>query len=511
MVTHTNFLKAEKIAPIKWCVSPFYWLCLLLSLLCSECFAQSPPTYKEMPATSAPGWKTADPRDAMLHGKWWEIFKDPELNALEDELNINNQNIKQAFENFMAARAIIGEARAPYFPTLTTSPSYTVNHNPSGFAASGTSSSSVTSSGGKTTSLLSVPLDVAWAPDLFGKVRKAVEVAQYNAQLSAADLENERLLEQATLAITFFQIRGQDASIKLYNDTVAADKKSLELARARYETGVDTQVSVVEAQNTLQNAQAAATNLGVARAQYEHAIATLIGKAATDFSIPVKPMLVEPPAIPVGVPSELLERRPDIAAAERAMAAANAQIGVARAAFYPTLTLSGAGGFESSAISNLFTLPNFFWSLGASLFHTIFEGGLRHATVNQFVAVYNANLAGYRQTVLNAFQQVEDQLAQTRILSQQIIQQKDAEQSAKQFVDLEIDRYRSGIDPYVNVVIAQTTLLSDQQTLTTLHVQEMVASVQLIEALGGGWDKSQLPTVQEVSKPLTKEETAIQH
>ena len=483
-------------------------LCLMAMFLAPQCFAQVPANYKEAPSPSAgvPGWKPATPQDARLRGKWWEIFNNPELNALEDELNIDNQNIKQYFDNFMQARAIVAEARAPYYPTITTSPSYVISHPSAAGAAGGSSGSSGSS---KTTSLLTIPADVSWAPDLFGKVRDAVRVAEANAQLSEADLENEKLLEQATLAMYFFELRGQDALIKLYDDTIQADQKSLDLARARYETGVDTELSVIEAQNTLENAQASAINLGIARAQYEHAIATLIGKTATGFSLPVKPMLTPPPPIPIGVPSELLERRPDIAAAERAMAAANAQIGVDRAAFYPTLTLSGEGGLAASLISHLFSLPSFLWSLGAQLFQTIFEGGLRRATVNQGIATYNASLDSYRQTVLTAFQQVEDYLAQLRILSEQLLMQRLAQQSAQKFLDLEIARYKEGIDPYLDVVVAETTLLGDEQTVTSLQIQETVAAVQLIEAIGGGWDVSQLPTPDQVARPLTKEETQI--
>jgi NodT family efflux transporter outer membrane factor (OMF) lipoprotein len=470
--------------------------------------AQAPPAiYKESPVQfqDADGWKVAQPQDAMLHGKWWEIYSDPELNALEDQLNINNQNIKQSFENFIAARALIAQARSQLYPTVGTSPAYTHSRSSANLGNSGTANV------GTVSSVESLPFDVSWEPDLWGKVRNTIREAQYNAQLSAADLENERLTEQASLAEFFFEIRGQDALQNVLNTTVEADKKALELAQARYGTGVDDRISVVEAENTLQNVQSQAINLGVARAQYEHAIAVLVGTNASAFSIPVKAVLTDPPAIPIGVPSALLERRPDIAGAERTMAAANAQIGIAYAAFYPSLTLSASGGFESSAFSHLFDWPSRFWSIGPSINETIFDAGLRRATVNQYVATYNADVAGYRQTVLTAFQQVEDYLAATRILSQQILRQQEAAKSAEEFVKLELARYETGIDPYVNVVTAQTTLLSDQQTLATLHVQEMTSSVQLIEALGGGWDRSQLPTPGQVSKKLDKADTAIQH
>jgi NodT family efflux transporter outer membrane factor (OMF) lipoprotein len=480
--------------------------------------AQAPPiSYKESPTqfADANGWKVAQPQDAMLRGKWWEIYNDSELNALEDQLNINNQNIKQSFENFMEARTLIAQAHSQLYPTVGTAPSYQRSRssanlkNATGSAGSGGTSGTITGSG-QQSSIGTLPIDISWEPDLWGKIRNTIRENQYAAQLSAADLENERLTEQASLAVTFFEIRGQDALQALYSETIAADKKALDLTRSLYETGIDDQISVVEAQNTLQNAQSAAINLGIARAQYEHAIAVLIGTTASSFSIPVKPLNATPPTVPVGLPSQLLERRPDIAAAERNMASANAQIGVAYAAYYPALTLDVQGGFESSTFKHLLDWPSRFWSIGPTVSETIFDAGLRRATVNQYIAVYNADVAGYRQTVLTAFQQVEDYLAAVRILSQQIQQQQLAAQSAQQFVDLEMARYETGVDPYINVVTAQTTLLSDQQTLATLHTQEMTASVQLIEALGGGWDASQLPTPAQVSQRLTKAETTIQ-
>jgi NodT family efflux transporter outer membrane factor (OMF) lipoprotein len=305
-------------------------------------------------------------------------------------------------------------------------------------------------------------------------------------------------------------VRGQDALAAVLDQTIADDQKALDYTKAQYETGVGQQISVVEAQNVLQNAQAAATNVGVARAEYEHAIAVLTGTNPSEFSIPVRPLKAAPPAVPIGVPSQLLERRPDIAATERAMASANAAIGVADAAFYPTLTLSASGGLESSTLGNLFKWGSRFWSVGPGVSETIYEGGLRRATVRQYTAIYNADVANYRETVLTAFQQVEDYLSTVRILSHQLIQQTAAAESAQQFVDLETVRYQTGLDPYVNVLTAQTTLLSDQQTLVNLRTQEMTASVELIEALGGGWDSTQLPGPGDVSKKLTGAETQIQ-
>ncbi|MGA2085925.1 MAG: efflux transporter outer membrane subunit [Terracidiphilus sp.] len=464
----------------------------------------APPAFKESPTQfkETEGWTVAQPQDAVLRGKWWEIYNDPELNALEEQLNIDNQNIREAFQNFMEARALVREARAQFFPTVSVGSSYTRSQTSSTLGSGGS---------GQQSQVFSLPGEVSWEPDLWGKIRNTVRASQYAAQLSAADLENERLSEQASLAEYFFEIRGQDALQKILNDTVDADKKALDSEQARYDTGVDDQISLVESQTTLASAQSLAINIGIARAQYEHAIAMLVGKPASTFSIPVRPFTTAPPPIPVGLPSQLLERRPDVAAAERSMAAANAQIGVAYAAYYPTLTLSAGGGVESSAIKNLMDAASRFWSAGPSISETVYDGGLRRATVNQYIATYNADLAAYRQSVLIAFQQVEDALAAVRILSQQIKRQQEAVDSARSFLKLEQGRYDSGIDPYIDVMTAQTTLLSDQQTLTNLQVQQMTASVELIQALGGGWDRSQLPTPAQITEKPAKADTAIQH
>ena len=475
-----------------------------------------PPSYKESPAQfpNYGEWKVAEPQEAMLRGKWWEIYKDPELNALEDQLNINNQNIKQYFENFMEARTLIAQARSQLYPTVGTTPSYQRSRTSANLGNT-TGSANSGGAGGTTapklqTQIFALPVTASWEPDLWGKIRNTIHEAQFNAQLSAADLENERLTEQASLAIYVFELRGQDALQKIYDETIAADQKSVDLTRARVETGVDDEISLVEAENALQSAEAAGTNLGLARAQYEHAIAVLIGTTASSFSIPVKPLNAIPPPIPVGVPSQLLERRPDVAASERAMAAANAQIGIAVAAYYPNLTISGEGGFESSAFQKLLAWPSRIWSVGPSLSETILDAGLRRATVMQYLAAYNADVAGYRQTVLTAFQQVEDSLAAVRILSKQIQQQVDAEKSAERYLELANARYYTGVDTYLNVLVAQTTLLADQQTLASLRTEVMTASVQLIEALGGGWDRSQLPSPAQVSPKVAKTEIESQ-
>ena len=470
---------------------------------------QAPTAFKETPPQSpaAGEWTVAQPQDAKLRGNWWEIFNDTELNDLEGQLNINNNNIKEFFQNFMEARELIREAHAQYFPTLTTTPAYSRS------ATSGnlTNSTNAAQSLGRTSTLYTLPGEVSWAPDLWGRVRNTVREFQAAAQLSAADLENERLTEQATLASTFFEIRGQDALIKIFTDTIAADQKALDFAQNAYDAGVGDQLTVQEAKATLETAQSSETNLHIARAQEEHAIAVLVGKAASDFSIPVRPSLVAPPPIPIGMPSQLLERRPDVAAAERSMAAANAQIGIAYAAYYPTLTIPVSGGFQSSTISKLLLGGSRIWSIGPSMSETIFNAGLTRATINQFIATYNADLDAYRQTVLVAFQQVEDSMAQTHILSQQIVLQRQAVDSTQQALNFEMGRYQSGIDPYIDVVTLQTSLLNAQSTLASLQVEEMTGAVSLIEALGGGWDTSQLPTTAQVTTKPTKAETQIQH
>jgi NodT family efflux transporter outer membrane factor (OMF) lipoprotein len=406
------------------------------------------------------------------------------------------------FENFMQARAIVAEVRSQLYPTVTVGPTFSRSQTSANSGGSGGS--------GAQNNLTTLPFNASWEPDVWGRVRNQISEAQYNAQVSAADLENERLSEQASLAEYFFEIRGQDALIAVYQQTVADDQKSLDLIRSEYETGVGTEIAVVEAENTLQNAQSVLTNLGVARAQYEHAIAMLTGVDPSSFTIPVRALNATPPPVPIGVPSKLLERRPDIAASERTMASANAAIGVATAAYYPTLTLSAQAGLESSTLRRLFDVSSRFWSIGGSASETLFDAGLRRATVMQYEAIYNGDVASYRQTVLSAFQQVEDALAAVRILSQQIQQQEQALKSAQQVVDLETARYETGVDPYIDVVTAQMTLLADRQTLATLHTQVMTASVQLIEALGGGWDSTQLPTPQQVTTKITPAESDLQ-
>jgi NodT family efflux transporter outer membrane factor (OMF) lipoprotein len=462
------------------------------------------PNYKESTVNfqDAEGWKVASPQDAALRGKWWEIFGDPDLNALEERLDINNQTIKQYFQEFMEARALIAQARSQYWPTVTLNPSMnwsSASQTNKGVVGSTGAAPVTQGNSAPTATLLSFPVDVTWVPDFFGKIRNLVREYQSASQVSAADLEVERLTEETSLAQYYFEIRGQDALQKILNDTVDADQKALDVTQGLYDTGVDDYISVVEARTTLQSAQAAAINIGVARAQYEHAIAVLLGALATDFSLPAKPQLVAPPPIPVGVPAQLLERRPDVAAEERTLAKDNSVVGLGYAAYYPTVTLSAGGGFQSSSFQKWFTWPSRFWSVGSSASETIFNGGLYRAQIHQYVATYNADLAAYRQTILEAFQQVEDYLASVRIYSQETLRRQDAVKSAQEFLNLELVRYETGVDPYVDVLTAQTTLLADQENLATAQIAESVGAVDLIEALGGGWDRSQLPAPEQVS------------
>ena len=472
-------------------------LCSVVLLLLPGCVVgpkyhrpsvDTPGTFKEVTPDDLKkmdGWKVAQPQDSALHGKWWEILGDPQLNTLEEQVNISNQNVAAAFASFMAARALVREARAQYFPTVTAGASIVRQHQPS-------------SSGGTTSNNYSLPFDASWTPDLWGRVRNTVRANVANAQASAADLENTRLTAQAELAVDYFQLRGQDALKQLLDSTVVAYEKSLELTRALYETGIDSDESVAQAETQLEATRALDTGLGILRSQYEHAIALLVGQPASSFSIAVEPLKTPPPAIPFGVPSQLLERRPDIAASERLMAQANALIGVQKAAYFPTLTLSASFGFQSTDASSWLTWPSRVWSVGPSLSELIYDGGLRRATVEQFRAQYDQTVANYRNTVLTAFEQVEDNLSALRILSQEIQEQDTAVASAQRSLNLATDRYRLGIDPYLNVITAQTTLFSNQQTAVNLRIEQIVDSVQLIEALGGGWDSSTLPTSQQI-------------
>ncbi len=409
----------------------------------------------------------------------------------------NNQNIKLSFNNLMEARALVAEAKAQYWPTISLGPSWSRSKS------SGNLRNSSQANTGATSTLWNLPISVSWTPDLWGKIRNQVRSAEYGAQVSAADLELEKLTEQAALAQFYFEVRGQDMLQQILDKTVKADQEALDAAQGAYDAGTGDYISVVEAQATLKAAQSSDINVGLSRAQYQHAIAMLTGKVATDFSIPVRPMIYTPPPIPTGVPSQLAERRPDVAAAERTLAEANATIGIGYGAFFPQVTIGASGGLESSTFKHLFDVASRTWSLGPSASQVLFNGGLYRAQLHQYQAIYNGDIATYRQTVLTAFQQVEDALSATRVYSQQILAQEDAVKSAQQFLDLEMQRYQSGVDPYVNVVTAQTTLLTDQVTLNTLHVEEMLSAVQLVQELGGGWDRSQLPSPKQVGAKTT--------
>jgi NodT family efflux transporter outer membrane factor (OMF) lipoprotein len=452
-----------------------------------EAFKESAPQLAPDGSTSAP----AKPNDAALRGKWWEIYQEPELNDLEAKLNIANQNIAQSFQNFMAARALVRQARSNYFPTVSVSTSYTRTRSSGNEGAQ--------AGANPNSNDFSLPIDVSWEPDVWGRVRNTVRQYANAAQVSAADLANERLTVQANLAVYYFEIRGQDAQIALYQQTIEAYKKSLALTRTLSKTGIDNQQSVAEAELNLKTAESSATNLLIARAQYEHAIALLVGEPASSFSIPIKSLTTPAPAIPTGLPSELLQRRPDIAAAERTMAEANALVGVQTAAFYPSFTITAEGGLQSSNIGSWFTWPSRFFSVGPSASQTIYDAGSRRAYLENYKAQYEADVASYRETVLTAFQQTEDYLASQRLLAQQLQQQQEAIDAAQKYYNLATTRYRTGIDTYLNVFTAQTSLLNQQQTAITLRVQQMTTNVQLIEALGGGWDNSQLPSEKAVA------------
>jgi len=459
-----------------------------------------PPAYKELPQEGSQAdsqWKIARPDDAAIRGKWWEAFRDPQLNELEEKAGSSNQNIAAAMANFLAARSLVRQARSQYFPTVTTNPSI-VNSRPSPGQFGGLQTGNSSGLSVKSFTDYSLPFDASWEPDFWGRVRIGVRANVYAAQASAADLENVRLSEQAELAVDYYELRAQDSLKQLLDSTVVAYQDTLELTQSQYRAGLSNDEAVAQAEAQLRAAQAQDTDLGVLRAQYEHAIAVLIGQPASTFALQPQALEAKPPAIPVGVPSELLERRPDIAAAERGVAQANAQIGVAKAAYFPSVILSASGGLGNSSISSWFTWPSRFWSVGPSLAETIFDAGLRRATVQQYQANYDQTVANYRQTVLTSFQQVEDNLASIRILSQAIDQQDSAVEAAMRNLQEATARYRAGVDPYLNVIVAQTILLNDEQTAVNFRMQEMVASVQLIKALGGGWDAKQIPSSKDI-------------
>jgi len=459
-----------------------------------------PSAYKELPQEGAQTqgeWKIAQPNDGTIRGKWWEIFGDSTLNELEGKASSSNQNIAGAAANFLAARALVRQVRSQYFPTLSTNPSI-MNSRPSPGQFGGLRTGSASGLTVRSFTDYSLPFDASWEPDFWGRIRSSVRGSIYAAQASAADLENVRLSEQAELAADYYQLRAQDSLTQLLASTVVAYQETLDLTQSQYRAGLGSDEAVAQAEAQLRAAQAQESDIGVQRAQYEHAIAVLTGQSPSTFSLPPQALEAKPPATPTGVPSELLERRPDIAAAERAVAQANAQIGVAKAAYFPTVLLSGSAGFGNSSVSNWFTWPSRFWSVGPSIAETIFDAGLRRATVQQSRATYDQTVANYRQTVLTAFQQVEDNLSSVRILSQATGRQDAAVEAAARSLQEATVRYRAGVDPYLNVITAQTVLLNDQQVAVNYRMQEMMASVQLIKALGGGWNAVQIPSPKEI-------------
>jgi len=435
--------------------------------------ASVPAEYKEMQ-----GWKQAQPRDGEWKGDWWTVYDDPVLSGLIAEVSVANQTLAQTEAQYRQARALVAQARSAYFPVLGGSAS--VTRSQVGRANSGT-----VSRGGVT--IHDIGLDASWEPDLWGRVRRSVEASAASARASAADVENVRLSLQAELATNYFQLRALEAQQQLFADTVRAFEASLKLTENRYNAGVAARADVVQAQTQLRTTQAQSIDLGVQRAQLEHAIAVLIGKAPAEFTLARAALPAAPPDVPVGVPSELLERRPDIAAAERRVESANAQIGVAQAAYFPVLTLSASGGFQATALSQLFTPPARFWSLGAALAQTIFDAGLRQARTEQAIALYDQTVGSYRQTVLTAFQEVEDNLASLRILEEESAVQTDAVALARRSLELTLNQYKAGIVSFLNVLTAQTTLLSAERTLVDLRSRQLAASVALVRALGGGW------------------------
>jgi NodT family efflux transporter outer membrane factor (OMF) lipoprotein len=467
----------------------------------------TPEAYKELD-----GWKVAEPGDLTLRGTWWETFSDPTLNELENRVSAANQTLVAAEATYRQATALVREARAGFFPTVTIGAGYTRSQVSSTLTSSGSNANAtagaltggVSNTTGRPTNFFQLPIDVSWTPDFWGRVRRTVESNQAAAQASAGDLETARLSLQAELAQDYFQLRTLDAQRKLLDETVAAFEQSLELTRTRYRGGVASQVDVVQAETQLETTRAQAIDVGVQRAQFEHAIAVLTGQPASTFSVPTAPLATPPPAVPVGVPSQLLERRPDIAAAERRMASANAQIGVALAAYYPMITLSASTGFESSSITQLFTWPSRFFSVGPSITQTVIDGGLRRAQTDQARAAYDTSVANYRQTVLTAFQGVEDNLAALRILESEADVQERAVKAAQRSVSLTTSQYRAGTVSYLNVITTQTIALADEVTAVQILGRRMTATILLVQALGGGWNAGELPSAAAVTERTTK-------
>jgi NodT family efflux transporter outer membrane factor (OMF) lipoprotein len=451
--------------------------------------AAVPQGYREAPPD---GWKSAQPGDGVLRGKWWEIFGDPALNALEEQVRISNQNVLQAEAQFREAVASVKIARTALFPTVTGSASVTGQQSSSRLSTTGNRSS--------TTQVFDLPLNASYTADVWGAIHRSVSASADSAQALDAALENVRLLYQSELASDYFTLHGLDGDFDLLQQTVQSYQEYLTLTRARFAYGVASDADVSEAETQLYTTQAQLVDLGVQRNQTEHAIAVLIGKPPRELELPHYGIKGNPPIIPVSVPSTLLERRPDIADAERQAAAANQQIGIAQSAFYPTLSLAASAGLQSTNILNWITWPARFWTIGPQLAQILFDAGKRTAQVAQAQAAYDATAAAYRQSVLAAFQQVEDNLSALRVLEQEAAVTDDAVRSAKRSVDVTTAQYKGGTVNYLSVIQVQTILLADQRSLVDLKTRRMVASVGLIQALGGGWDNTQLPTRRDVGE-----------
>jgi len=443
--------------------------------------APAPTEYKETP----PNWKQAQPSDQVLRGRWWEIYQDQQLNALEEKIDVSNQTLKAAEAQFDQARAQLHYYRADLYPTVSAGVSATRER----FSSNRPLSNSTVSG---TTNDLVLPVDMSYEPDVWGRVRSNVAAYRAGAQASFADLQLVSLSLHAELATDYFQARELDAQAQLLDSTVASYQKALELTNSRYKGGVASQVDVAQAQTQLETARAQDIDVRAARTAYEHAIATLIGVPAPGFTLAYAPLNATPPVIPPGLPSELLERRPDIAAAERQMTAANANIGVARAAYFPLFSFPAAAGFESTSISNWLTGPSGFASVGISAMVTVFDVGRRRAATDQARAAYNQAVANYQQSVLTAYQEVEDNLAALRLLEQEAATQTAAVDAAQHSLALSENRYKGGVTSYLEVTTAQTVALSDEVAAVQIAGRRMIDSVLLIKALGGGWDAGSL-------------------
>ena len=439
----------------------------------------APPAFKEFAGNEE--WKTASPSDDLLKGKWWEIFNDPQLNALEERITSSNFTIKQLEAQFRLSRALVLSAHANYYPTIGSAPSIQQSDNRLGPGSN-----------------FQLPFTASWVPDLWGRVRLAVEAATANAQVSAADLENARLTLQATLAVDYFNLQGTDMQIALLEQTIDAYQRNLTLTQNRYAGGVAARSDVTLAQTQLFTTQSTATDLRSNRGTLEHAIAVITGQAPAELTIPPGKINAAPPTIPVAVPSVLLERRPDIAAQERLIAAANANIGIAQAAYYPTLSLSATAGLANSNLGKLLTWGSRVWSAGPVISQTLFDFGRRNANVLVSEASYDASVAAYRETVLVAFEQVEDNLNTMKVLAQESEELARAVAAAETSLQLELDRYRAGTESYLNVITTQTITLNDERTQVVLLQRRMVSAVDLVMALGGGWDSSTLPTGDQI-------------